>query len=636
MMKASRPLVTTGLSPLSDTSSVLGQGHSPHQRDRMEASYESEHANNGDLAHRACEKCRSSKRKCDKTLPYCTRCTRLNAKCVYLADSVGVNPGGNGAPVVIFQPHGLTNDVSLRGVDPLEDITASQILSLIPTDAQMGEKLDWSDAVRGYFDYVHSWYAVVHRNLFEQQLAALTAAVDSPQSQVTQVYSPPLTNSPSEKSVTPSQTVTALGSMSEPQMSREFALLIVTMHMVTRHRYTKNGERPMFDELYHFVKRVVALALLDSPLPRIELVQCGALLALYEYGHGDSLLAYRTLSEAAGAARVLEVKPGQMDGEGAADLKGELTMEEEQKGGLWWSLFILDQFIHRDEVSKNLPFVLESPELTTLLPGSVTASNCSRVVGHPGRFDVKYICEPPPPPRQRLPISVELNTRQMESFQLSAKVASLLHRALRHEHYVRTRPGYLPPVNSFSSLDAEIRRATMTLLQDDVANWQVTLDCFAMCCSALFSLYLPYLPVLETKSAAEIKQDADLSMALAALRFAAQLSTDISCKVNADIKRGEEGVALKYIVAPAAPTCYLVVKTYASLRRIFPEEWDHCQEAMVDKFESLRFFSYRWGIAEKMMRQLQEVAGLDRNEFIKPETLASISILTSGPMDLSR
>lgn len=127
--------------------------------------------------------------------------------------------------------------------------------------------------------------------------------------------------------------------------------------------------------------------------------------------------------------------------------------------------------------------------------------------------------------------------------------------------------------------------------------------------SALFSLYFPYLPVLETKTAVEISQDNDLTIALAALRFAAQLSTDISCKVNEDIRRtaSDEGAALKYIVAPAAPTCYLVVRTYASLRRIFPEEWEHCQEAMVDKYESLVFFSQRWGIAGKLLLEWCDV-----------------------------
>lgn len=135
------------------------------------------------------------------------------------------------------------------------------------------------------------------------------------------------------------------------------------------------------------------------------------------------------------------------------------------------------RFIHRDEVSKDLPFILETPEMNTLLPGSAASA-----AGHAnsGRFDVKYICEPATPSSQRLSISSPINTQYMESFQLSAKVSALLHRALRHEHYVRTRPGYLPPVNTFASLDAEIRNATQTLLEDDVTNWQVTLDCFAM------------------------------------------------------------------------------------------------------------------------------------------------------------
>jgi hypothetical protein len=118
--------------------------------------------------------------------------------------------------------------------------------------------------------------------------------------------------------------------------------------------------------------------------------------------------------------------------------------------------------------------------------------------------------------------------------------------------------------------------------------------------SALFTLYLPYLPLVESKTSAEIEQDHELKTALAALRFAAQMSTDISCKVNAELKAtGEEVASIKYLVAPAAPTCYFVVMTYASLRRIYPEEWEHCQEAIVDKFESLRYFSYRWGIAGK-------------------------------------
>ncbi|KAI0151224.1 hypothetical protein BJ166DRAFT_384444 [Pestalotiopsis sp. NC0098] len=633
-----------GLSPISDTSSL--EHHSPHSRDRADATsfapdprghhmHSAAHVGADGFAHRACEKCRASKRKCDKTLPFCTRCTRLNAKCIYLADSVGTNQGANGAPLVIFQPRASPNDVLLRGPDPLQEITPSQILSLISKDASAGETTDWTDGVRAYYDYIHSWYAVVHRGFFEQQMSASTPAGETPPGQVTQVYSPPLTSSPPSENSPPSvsQILSSPGPVPEPQVSREFALVIVTMYLITRHRLTKAGTRLMYDDLYHFVKRIVALAFLESTIPRIELIQCSALLAMYEYGHGDSALAYRTLSEAVAAARVAGIGPGQLNNDGHATPQFGSNVEEEQKSCIWWSLFILDQFIHRDKMAENYPFVMESPEMNTLLPASIVAPPQTQS----GRFDVKYICEQSTPPRERLPISVTLDTHKLEQFQLSAKIACLLHRALRHEHCSRTRPGYLPPVTSFATLDSEIRAATQTLLQDDVINWQVTLDCFAMAVSALFSLYLPYLPVLETRSREQIQQDHDMRTALAALRFAAQLSVDISCKANVDMARtaSQEVSALKFVVAPAAPTCYLVVKTYATLRKIFPEEWQQCQEAMEAKFESLKIFAHRWGIAEKMMCQLDEVAGLERKNFLKPDPPTPESLDSScGPMEI--
>jgi hypothetical protein len=253
---------------------------------------------------------------------------------------MGSNQGTNGAPVVIFQPQALSNDVLLRGSDPLEEITTSQLLSLISTDAQLGDKLDWIDAVRGYFDCVHSWYAVVHQGLFEQQIAVLGAAPDSPQ---TQEYSPPLTSSPSDTPPSLSQALAVLSNAPEQYIGRDLALLIATMYLVTRTRYTKEGERTMFDDLYRFIKRVVALALVENSVPKIQLVQCGALLAMYEYGHGDSLMAYRTLSDSLAAARVIGVQPGRVDEVSTPAMPNLSSAEVEQNGYLWWSMFILDQ-----------------------------------------------------------------------------------------------------------------------------------------------------------------------------------------------------------------------------------------------------------------------------------------------------
>lgn len=216
---------------------------------------------------------------------------------------------------------------------------APQILALISSDTQASERLDWVGAVRSYFDCVHSWYAVVHRGLFEQQIAALVSTPDSPP---TQVYSPPLTDTPSDKALSVQYNEASLSSAPD-QMSRDLALLIVAMYLTTRSRSSQESHKSMFDEIYKFIKRVVALAQLETSVPTMELVQTGALIALYEYGHGDCFAAYRTLGETVAGARVLGVRPGREGERTQASMKGEDALAEEQKSSLWWTLFILDQ-----------------------------------------------------------------------------------------------------------------------------------------------------------------------------------------------------------------------------------------------------------------------------------------------------
>lgn len=126
--------------------------------------------------------------------------------------------------------------------------------------------------------------------------------------------------------------------------------------------------------------------------------------------------------------------------------------------------------------------------------------------------------------------------------------------------------------------------------------------------SALFTLYLPYLPIIENTVPAVAAADPELTTALAALRFACKLSTDISCKINQNIDTTSStrssvgsgsGVddSLAILAAPAGATCYSVIVAFAGFSRIFPHEREECAEAIAEKFESLRLFSHRWGIA---------------------------------------
>lgn len=80
---------------------------------------------------------------------------------------------------------------------------------------------------------------------------------------------------------------------------------------------------------------------------------------------------------------------------------------------------------------------------------------------------------------RRLTTGVEIGTTRMGSFQLSAKVASLLHRALLLDKDRILRPGKTPLVGTYAELDVEIRKTTHALIGQSL-DWEVTLDCFAM------------------------------------------------------------------------------------------------------------------------------------------------------------
>lgn len=267
-----------------------------------------------------------------------------------MQDVLTTNANPHGPHFVVYQSQPLSSDMMLRSADPLENITASQILGLLAgPDTPPDTDQDWKAPVHAYFQYIHPWYAVVHPVLFEQRMSEIQSHPDYPspaRSQSASSYAngqsdahPSFKRSPSQ----PEADIETRG--------KDIALLIVAMHLVTRSRQTDEGVAYMFDETYRVLKRLVSLASLngaDGPPPSIEMVQCSALLSLYEYGHGESNTAYRTLAQAAASASVVGVAPGYGDKPASRHILAEepvelSTLDKEERGGIWWSLFILDQ-----------------------------------------------------------------------------------------------------------------------------------------------------------------------------------------------------------------------------------------------------------------------------------------------------
>ncbi|CAJ2502362.1 Uu.00g097560.m01.CDS01 [Anthostomella pinea] len=631
MMRAEHISSVRSYVPASDTTSTAS-GSSPGPSPRRQCfsassstAFDSNTTMNGrhlmleGQAPRACEKCRASKRKCDKKLPFCDRCTRLNAKCYYIQDPVVNNPNNIGAQVVLFQHHSLSSDALFAGVEPLEGITISQILSLVSLDAAQGESshVDWRYSITLFFHCIHPWFAVVHPALFNQQLCRLLAMLDAPSPADSQ-SSPPYSNSHTDNQV--AMQATPPGHTTTPDMVlKEVALLVVAMYLTIRMRMTDAGEQHMFDETYRTAKRMSGLLLVrcaGGPLPSIELVQCGALIAMYEYGHGEMEAAYQTLSQIIGVARVLNIKPGQLHDSG--DDEPMSNLEEEQNGCLWWGMFILEQFIHQDETTRHLPFILESPSPSTLLPDTPPLTPLPSTLGS-APLDVSPLRLSAPTINRHLGTGIQVGSKQLGSFQLSAKVSSLFHSALKLDKEREMRPGKVPLISTYAALDDEIRKATLSLIGDSL-EWETTLDCFAMLISALFALYIPYLPILEQTSPSQIESSHEFTVALTALRFACQMSTDISCKINEQFNAAPRSPA--FLCAPAGATCYFVIIAWASMLRIYPEDSAKGHAAIGEKFESLLLFSFRWGIAEKMMSSLERKTGLDRRHYLRNTSIA--------------
>ncbi|KAK6829614.1 hypothetical protein PG987_010198 [Apiospora arundinis] len=534
-----------------------------------------------DCAPRACAKCRSSKRKCDRLLPKCSRCTRLSASCAYyymVGDSQkigGLHPG-----LDLSQGEPAADTLTVLGRPSLvDDLSASQILSILKDN-----NTDWPVVADSYFDYIHPWLGAVHPIVFHRMFERYRTT-ETPET----MSDAATCNESSESS--PGH---------DPlEMTIEQALLLVMMYLVMRPVPNENP-KAVWDEDYRLMKRV--LSIVNCGEPSILLVQCLVLLCLYEYGHGNSPASYRTLGDAAMTARVLGVKPGQVGSMGS----NWSSIEEEEMSGLWWSLFIMDQSIHSDQPAKHLPFILESPQPSTSLP----ASSVSSPWHHSPSFSYQ--------PSQRTPVGKAI-TPDLTAIQKAAQVANILHRALRWE-YERDKTAPLPPITVFSHLDQEIRSATQTLIEDH-RNWEMEIDCFAMCVSALCTLYLPYMPPEEMGSPSKslIQENMDLACALAALKFACQIGIDIACRLYERLARNP-GRGHTVTAPSAATSCYLTCRGFAERWRFYPEESEYLDGQIRDRFESLHFFSGRWAIAESIMSQL-EAKGLSRAYYLRRASL---------------
>lgn len=122
------------------------------------------------------------------------------------------------------------------------------------------------------------------------------------------------------------------------QRTEHVALLVMCMYLVTLTDSDMGSNGSIFSPIYRATK--LAYSTLEClSRPTVELMQCGALIALFEFGHGRARVAYRTLSGTRAMAQTSGIKPG-VYLHGSQSAASQL---EEDKRALWWGIFILDQ-----------------------------------------------------------------------------------------------------------------------------------------------------------------------------------------------------------------------------------------------------------------------------------------------------
>ncbi|OLN85527.1 hypothetical protein CCHL11_05768 [Colletotrichum chlorophyti] len=413
----SRQLQRLAVTPPSEDSDNVNSNSGSRYTSRLSSSSR-QSADSPLRAHRACEKCTRTKKKCDKGLPACSRCTRLATNCCY--DFV-VNPPSltlveQSAPGGHYKPAGDAR-FAFEWLNQVE-FTAGQIMQLLTSHG-----VDWKASVKKYFCIVNTWLVIIHPDLWHRRCAAAQLETD-----------------PNDV---------------------DLALVVFCIHLLTIWNCDELSSSAMLQHpLYQTAKRIWSLRKAFSK-PTIELVQCGVLISLYELGHGDITRCYQTFGEAAAIGKVLNLRPGKYV-HGEEDLPAD--PEEEQNRALWWVLVIMDKISHEQSATLWSPLQMDMPSDDDLLPTEHHLWDNER------NATVKTV--------KRYPANIPASVR-VGAFQRSCQAAILLGYAATWESAI-SEQDELPSVDSFVQLESATRNLIEALITRS-ETWSENLNTYALC-----------------------------------------------------------------------------------------------------------------------------------------------------------
>ena len=508
-------------------------------------------------AHRACEKCTRTKKKCDKALPACSRCSRLAATCCY--DFVYTGPSLTIIDQCVIPGPGANEQGSAsvqRLLDLVNAIQPDTIMALFTS-----ANVDWRDSVDRYFRNVHPWLSIIHPSLLAARLES--SGGDAPQ-------------------------------------RPELALLLACMHLLNESASPLASPAPspqnrsggdsngMFSSsLYLGVRRTLGL-LRATCDPCLELVQCGILLCLYEFGHGEYQRAYVTIGDANTMAQVMKIGPGKSTG---IDEGFPVAPEEEERRNIYWGLFVVDRLIHVECRLMWMPLHVPSPANTDLLPSislgwhELSSTHAPSNNGSGSPFQQPHYSANT---RPSVPLGV---------FQRVAQCAILLDKALDWDKGA-CGPGGLPGMNSFTELDVQARALieAMVCQASQVGEYYA---CFATCTCILLLVYCRFLCTIDPATIHNQSSNVEVLKAIAGINFTVRMIVDTTIDLN-----GHLACRPDLLDSSSPVTTY---SAYHSLRVL--SNFDHiitdARNHFHDIYSSLHFFGKKWAVAGHLVDRLE-------------------------------
>ncbi|KAL6816182.1 hypothetical protein V8C40DRAFT_254667 [Trichoderma camerunense] len=393
----------------------------------------------------SCGPCGRGKRRCDRGWPSCSTCTRLNRPCVYDKDTL--RPVESEAGLKAPDAPTKTDANSSRSYSPQSSRSATDVWN----------SPSFTDVTSGVEPFLHDSLRRPTVDVIVQKQLLKIVKSRSEMHRIADTYFATIAR---RISIISAQRFYArLPKIESPSCAADFAALCLCVHLVLQ--LPQPHDSSMQSSLYVTVKGIISL-LEATSFHSLEVIQCRILIAFYEIGHGTYPAAAASIGGCAKMARFAGFHRHSILS--TYDEEREIVVEEKKR--TLWALHNLDRYLNLSmgESIFTTPFAHETDPLP--IEEDLWAKNIApSLVTH----------------NLNTPADVSIG-----SFARECQISHLVGRVLRNVY---------EPVSdeAFQAKEAAQLEATMStfipLLQNDAEDFGKYCISFAICSSAIFTLY---------------------------------------------------------------------------------------------------------------------------------------------------